>query len=672
MSHLSLDTTVSAPLQTARGRVASAGVARPRFGAALLAVVALLGCGEDKPGSDAVDTVDTQVDTTPDTADTAPTGTECCPLGTCSDSKASCVSGACLPKLAGGTSCYVDGQCPLGSECQGETFCACGATDCVPAAGQCAFPEGCCNGDGTCDGGKACINGVCRARTSDTCWRDDQCQSGQVCEGVLAPACGQRGAEAPGHCGLAGICCVSDAECGGGNSAAVCRGGRCVEPAPADHCWTDAECGAGKTCLGESLCACEPGASDPAKCALPSTPGVCGVRADKCCGAATDCGNGEVCVEGECAKAPDRAKNECWVDGHCGVGRVCEGASVCGCNEDGCTESVVGHCKTSVVECGGDAECPSTMRCVLPDQALCPDEAAPTRGVCVEKVDGGCWDAADCHTDLRCAGEKICRKPGGCDAPNVPGNCIEKAKRWQCCDAHNDCAAGFDCRNSDSTVTCPPSASAVCLNEPTYGENCWNVEDCPAGLACVRVWICGCNGKCFFNHMGYCEPPTNCQSDIDCGEGAVCARDPECFYSPCTTAATCQIGGLCQPKIEGGCWTHDECGAGNYCEGLRICPSDTTCSLPDQPGLCAPRKKLGECCTSFRGCEAGLRCLSPSQGTGCTLDLTSVCVPALTPGNSCYGDDDCDESQRCEGERVCPCGVESCATPPAAGTCIPR
>lgn len=625
--------------------------------------------GDDKPAQDSAAPGDTAVDTRD--ADAAPpdaaSGVGCCPLGNCGDVTLACVSGACVPRPAAG-GCYFDGECAPGERCQGATFCACGATDCEPAPGTCGFGAGCCNGDADCAGGEVCEAGTCRAKPAQGCWRDSHCGAGEVCEGAAPNPCGQAGPDAPGHCALPGVCCLTDAECGGG----VCRGARCVEKATAGACWADGECGAGQTCLGEKLCACSPGASDVSACDAPPTPGRCGVAADSCCSKDSDCQGGQWCVAGECAPAPDRAKDECWVDGHCGVGRVCEGATLCGCKDDGCTQSVVGQCRTRTIDCGADADCPTAMRCAVPDQSLCPDEAAPTRGVCVAQVDGGCWQKADCHPDLRCGDEEICRDPAGCDAPNRAGTCREKVKRWDCCDSHNDCIDGYECRNQDSSLTCPPSSSAVCLAAPIFGEGCWNVEDCPAGLSCYRVWICGCNGKCYFNRQGNCEPPSNCQTNFDCGEGFVCARDPECFLSPCTTAATCNSGGQCQEKVEGGCWTHDECGEGKYCEGLRICPSDTTCTVPDQPGICADRAGLGECCTSFKGCEPGLRCLSPAQRSGCKVDNTSVCVPAVTPGTSCFGDDDCDALQRCEGAIVCPCGVDNCTAEPQPGQCVPR
>lgn len=639
----------------------------------------LAGCGGDKapadtsaPDTNKPDTIapDTSVDSGPDVD---PNATVCCPVGNCADATRACVSGACVPKKASAQECYFDGECQGGKTCQGETFCACGEVGCSAVAGLCGFGDGCCNGDADCSGGATCEAGTCKPKPAEGCWRDSHCDTGQVCEGAAPTPCGQAGVGTPGHCAIAGVCCLSDAECGAG----VCRGGDCAATAGGGQCWADSECTGGDTCLGESLCACVPGSS-AASCGVSSTPGRCGTAADSCCSKDSDCASGELCVEGECGAMPDRAKDECWVDGHCGRGRVCEGARLCGCNEDGCSESVIGQCRTPAIGCGGGAPCPTGMHCIAPDQAICPvgpdgsGEAPPNSGVCVETVDVGCWEKSDCDPEMRCGAEEVCRDPAGCDWPNKPGECREKVKRWDCCDSHNECADGYQCRNQDSSLTCPPSSSAVCLNEAIFGESCWNVEDCPAGLACSRVWICGCNGKCYFNRIGSCEVPTNCQTNLDCGEGYICALDPECFSSPCTTAATCSSGGRCQEKVEGGCWSHSECGAGKYCEGLRICPADTDCTVPDQPGICAGRASLGECCTSFKGCEAGLRCLSPAERSGCKIDHTSVCVPAVTPGASCFGDDDCDAQQRCEGARVCPCGVETCTSAPAAGSCVPR
>ena len=629
----------------------------------LLAFIALAAVAHACGGDPAVSS-DVAADTSPpgDTqvvADTAQGGAPCCPFGNC-PSGLSCTQGACLP-AAGAGQCWLDGQCLPGQVCQGANACGCGDATCEPALGTCGYPAGCCNGDGDCAQGELCVAGQCRSAEVEGCWRDDQCAAGQACEGQSACACGDSACTAtPGFCGLPGVCCIADAECGAGG---VCRGGSCVAARAAPGCFDDAACGTGEACAGASLCAC--GASD---CAVPTTAGRCLAEDDRCCVSASDCGAGELCVEGRgCLAAPDA--DHCWVDDHCGVGRVCDGATLCDCGEADCTPSQ-GQCRTVTTPCQGDGDCGVALRCAVPDTAICPGEEAPTTGVCVPRVDAGCWNQADCGPYIRCSGEEVCTDPAGCFAPNAPGVCRDKVRIKDCCSSHDECGDGLECRNQNATKTCPPDNSAVCLPQPILGESCWVNADCPQGDVCNRVIICGCNGKCRWYNQGQCEKPLYCQSDLDCGSDATCARDSECIASPCTTQATCDPGGRCQDKVDGACWTHDECGAGNYCEGLRVCPINSECPSPDMPGTCAPRADLGGCCTSYRGCEGGLRCVSVGARTGCLLDITSVCVPAVTLGLDCYADDDCGAGQHCEGQFMCPCGVDTCTGPPVAGTCV--
>jgi len=651
----------------------------------MMFVLAACGGGGDAADTSAPDTTAPPTDTS--VPDTSATTVSCCPLGNCGVGL-ECVSGACLPKTTG-DQCYYDGECPSGATCEGATRCGCGAelASCTATPGTCHYPTGCCNGDGDCSGGAACIAGQCRAPSdAGTCWRDDQCQSGESCDGAVACACGDTSCTAViGHCGAAGICCSSDAECGAG----VCRAGRCLAHAASGACWGDDDCQGGETCLGESLCTCAPGHSSDASCVVPSTPGRCGVAADVCCTDDTSCGDGKICVDGKgCVKAPNRApsRDECWVDAHCGLGRTCKGASLCGC--DGGPECVekIGKCTTDVIACDSGT-CPVGMRCIAPDALVCVDDLPVAtldetslypQHVCVtdvDRVNGACWQTSDCTGGLRCGAEEVCVDADGCDRPNVPGQCRMPVELRNCCDAHNDCEPGLECRNSDASLTCPIGEGAVCLPKPELGESCWNLYDCPAGKTCQQTMICGCNGKCRWNHMGVCLEPTFCDTDLDCGSDSVCAHDTECILSPCTTQSTCPIGGRCQLEAvdEDGnklCWNTEECGAGMYCDGLRVCPADRTCVAPDVPGRCAPRAALGECCSSLRGCEPGLRCVSPTQRNGCRADFSSVCVPAVTFGSDCYGDDDCDSGQRCSGAVICPCGVEDCTSPPQPGQCI--
>ncbi len=640
---------------------------------ALFALLAspLGGCGDPAaPTPDVVVPIDGEA---PDGRPDVDEGNACCPLGTCPNGQR-CYGDTCLPTHSGGEACYFDGECAAGARCEGATTCSCGQTGCTPETGVCRYPEGCCNSVDDCGSGADCVNGRCvnLATLDGGCWSDAQCEAGKVCEGANVCPCGAEGCEdSPGYCATPGVCCASDRECG---ADGACVEGRCV-PAPKDGgCWADTDCTGGESCLGEVTCPCTPGAGDEWTCAALPVAGRCGVETEACCATDADCGEGMACLEGRaCVPALAMGSESCFVDGQCGAGRICDGAVVCGCNEDGCVESQAGTCRTPVIACTGDSDCPVATKCTIPDRAWCPDADAPTEGVCVPLNDEGCWNSSECNPNVRCGSEVVCDRPEGCAAPNRPGICEQKVRKWDCCNSHLECGEGLECRNQNSTQTCPPTASAICVPIPVPGETCWNFEDCPQGLSCQKTIICGCNGRCRYNRIGQCERPTNCQANIDCGTEAVCARDAECILSPCSTVSTCPFGGTCQDKEEGFCWNHESCPSGQYCEGLKVCPPDTTCPYPNSPGVCQPRVGLGECCTSFRGCEAGLRCTSAGTGAGCSLDSTSVCVPATAVSGTCYDDQDCDRTEFCQGEEICPCGLEDCAgEPPRPGVCAPR
>ena len=242
----------------------------------------------------------------------------------------------------------------------------------------------------------------------------------------------------------------------------------------------------------------------------------------------------------------------------------------------------------------------------------------------------------------------------------------------QCCDSHLDCDPEFECRNSNTSFTCPPTSTAVCLPKPEFGLTCWNYKDCPDSQVCIKARLCACGARCFKSSRGFCEPASqqNCNADIDCGSNYSCARDLECVVNPCFSTNDCPLGGMCKPDVPGSCWTHQECGDGNYCKGLRICPSDATCPEDDKPGMCAPEEEKGGCCDSYFACGVGLQCISAVSKTGCKLDISAVCVPYGVFNTDCYTDDDCSPNRKCEGQSICACGLEDCNTPVAAGKCV--
>ncbi len=645
--------------------MASSKTSRALLAVSLIAAFLSAGCGSDTDPAEDTSADTTVADTQADTQveDTAEDGTRCCPLGVCAQGQ-SCVAGACLPTLGIGQ-CYYDGECDAGQVCNGATACGCGDIDCTPRAGSCGYPAGCCNTSGDCDGSERCIEGRCLEQPpSGECYTDSSCSAGEVCEGATSCPCGVDGCEAaPGVCGIEGVCCKTDGECGPGG---VCRHGGCVEAPTSGQCYGDDDCSGSDVCHGAARCPCG------ADCSIATSPGVCGAAGSLCCAADSDCLGGEICVEGRgCVPSPSVLAEDdgCYVDGHCGHGRVCLGAELCECGDASC-EMVAGNCWTGHQPCVDEGDCGVGLTCRIVDPLYCPGAGEPTEGLCVPEADGGCWATDECHQDLRCGEEEVCLDPQGCDEPNVKGSCLEKVLLRDCCSSHVECEEGTTCRNQNSSVTCPPNSSSVCLSVPELGVTCWNRDDCPEGLVCNRAWICGCNGKCRRSSEGSCEEPTFCQDNLDCATDELCARDTECINSPCTTTSTCDPGGQCQPIIEGLCWTHSECGDGNYCEGVRVCPPNGDCLVPDAPGECAPRRQLGECCTSHRGCDSGMRCISVAADTACILDFSSVCVPAVASNLACYADEDCGPNQHCAGSQICPCGVESCEGDPIPGTCV--
>lgn len=618
--------------------------------------------GEPEPATDAPDSTG-DVDTTSDADAPRPEVSDrCCPSGICGFGEV-CIDGACQPQPAPG-GCYAAAECAPGQICEGATSCACDDAACSPAAGQCVYPAGCCNAASDCASGEVCHEGQCRAvpAMAGACWTTAQCTGGLVCEDTKSCPCGATGCEAaPGLCGVAGACCASDGECGPNGR---CVAGSCRPKPQGNRCLLDTDCAGGARCAGAYLCAC-----GDTKCLVPTTEGVC-TSAETCCDSASDCSPSAVCVDGKnCLPKP--GGDRCYVDGHCGRGRTCEGALVCTCGEL-CPTGVsqLGHCRTTTTPCVKSTDCASGMRCVLPDRAYCVESPPPTVGVCVEDVDTGCWGADDCPAGQRCASERVCTDPSGCSESNRAGNCVEPAREDECCDSHRECRPGWSCRNASSDVTCPPTDTASCLPLPIFGETCWNAFDCPPGLVCdgVRLFACG---SLTFNRGGFCIQADGlpCLTAADCGQGYACAKDEDCAVNPCVNGVNCPVAGTCRPRAPGTCWSHSECGAGNWCKGLQVCPVNDTCTYPDEPGVCAPRGEAGDCCSSYKGCAGGFQCLSAATKTGCFLDVSSVCVPTTTFNQTCFSNSDCLPSRECVGAKICPCGVDACATPPQAGTC---
>jgi len=660
---------------------------RPRpalaFAASLVlgVVLTIASCSSEGPNAtaDAAADADAGADASqPDGTHEADTGPGCCSPGTCAPGQR-CLQGRCHT-VPGEGSCLLDDDCRPGQVCDEPTVCACDDEACEPNPGRCLYPPPCCNADDECAGDgttKVCFEGRCEATAPGTCWDDRQCPDGQVCEGVTSCPCGLspgdpgcEGEAAPGYCALPGACCAGDAECGPGGA---CVAGGCVPKPSPGRCFADADCGAGEVCAGAYECACD----GDGPCAVSTTPGWCLAPGEAACTRADQCGEARLCVahEGGALCVPVPPPEGCYEDANCGAGRTCYGATWSGDGAGPGAAPTPGVCHTETRACQDDAGCGPGMRCVLPDRGWCAAPgvapAPPAQGLCVPLTDDGCWAKGDCLPFERCTGEVICDDPAGCDAPNHAGYCTNPPLEGDCCTSHQECGPGYECRNADTTMTCPPMDTATCLPVPDYGDSCWNFMDCPTGMVCNRVFVCPCNARCWRSREGACELASEqfCNSNIDCGGEYTCARDLECLFNPCISSDDCGLGGKCHLTLPGQCWSHAECGDGNYCKGLSLCPSDTTCPDNDQPGQCAPQEEAGACCQSYFACGPGLRCLSTVTKTECELDPSSVCVPFGTFNQDCFSDADCAANRKCVGAKVCPCGVSSCTDPPQAGSC---
>ena len=602
-------------------------------------------------------------DTMPEVApDATKEGLACCPSGICHTGEA-CIGGACHA-IPGSLGCHSASGCLKGQICESPKLCPCEDPSCEPESGTCLYPEGCCNADSECEETQSCLGGICHdAPAAGRCFTDLDCAGGLLCESAEPCTCGDEGCvPATGFCALPGPCCLGDEECG---PVGQCLADGCEAKAEGGRCFVLDDCGAGEICAGASLCPC-----GTIGCLIPTTDGACLPEGEGCCILGSDCAGGEICVDGlQCVPAPE--SGSCYKDAHCGKGRVCQDANVCGCGSDGCV-SVPGTCHTPLSACTGEGDCVPGMRCVPPDIAYCPGEGPAALSVCVPDVPTGCWASGDCETGERCIGEVICLDPAGCSEANIPGKCVSQGVKDVCCGSHLDCAPGFECRNSNTYKTCPPSSTSVCLPKPEYGISCWNYQDCPESQVCLKARICACGARCFKSGRGFCEPASQqvCNSDLDCGGSYSCARDLECVVNPCNATDDCPLGGQCHADMPGSCWNHKDCGDGSYCKGLRICPADAICDDIDKAGECAPKEEVGACCDSYFACTTGLRCMSSVAKTQCTLDVSSVCVPYGVFNQSCFSDAECAENRICMGQKMCACGLEGCDDPPTPGQCV--
>ena len=150
-------------------------------------------------------------------------------------------------------------------------------------------------------------------------------------------------------------------------------------------------------------------------------------------------------------------------------------------------------------------------------------------------------------------------------------------------------------------------------------------------------------------------PPADTGPGTDAETSSCCTLD-----SDCDAVSFCMLtgeDGVCKPVVEPpACWLSLECGAGEVCEGMNICPCGVDCAAPDQAGTCVEEPLI--CCEEDGDCDPGWAC---AGGT------SPVCKPTPEPGE-CWSTEDCSGVDVCVDILLCPCGLE-CDLVDTPGTC---
>lgn len=242
------------------------------------------------------------------------------------------------------------------------------------------------------------------------------------------------------------------------------------------------------------------------------------------------------------------------------------------------------------------------------------------------------------------------------------------------CESDDTCPSGFDCRRPESggPALCTPGSRSA--GEPAGIFNCFNdvvgvsviVETsqdrlctdiclsddsaCPYGFACGGAdcectagsnrgcWEYTCTTAAFGNGnfpVPVCLPQpgfgTTCDEDLDCPQGDYCK------------GGACVLDDRAGCNVCGACTTHEECGLGGYCTGLR--DSDV--------GTCT---KL---CRTNDDCPGESACVDWDDGRGGERVCGSN-VPA-EPGDFCAAgwtcEVECRDDVPCEDGKVCDDGA---------------
>jgi hypothetical protein len=275
------------------------------------------------------------------------------------------------------------------------------------------------------------------------------------------------------------------------------------------------------------------------------------------CDTASDCVDGEKCVDATC-----RASAWCTLDGHCASGQICGGET---CVSPQCRTNDAAACGTFACRagrcleaCAEVSDCDSGYVCEAGDCARAP------------LTENG----ESCEDDDECASGACCEDERGATCAD------ECSNTGQACEAGDECTSGVCCRSTDEeSGTCSDEACP----EPPAPE-CERRADCAQGQRCA-------DGRCvaLYEPGQACTSPALCLSD-SCDDGVCrgrasigdeCERDVACAAKLfcCADEAqapkrSCGAPGLsCRRPVGDYCRYDYDCGTNN-------CLEQTFCTRP--------------------------------------------------------------------------------------------
>jgi hypothetical protein len=316
------------------------------------------------------------------------------------------------------------------------------------------------------------------------------------------------------------------------------------------------------------IASCESGAALGTACvraAECASPLVC--RLGRCrveCGAARDCGAGQVCL------VNGAGEGACEIPAIDACSLSCDAPLVC----------VSGHCR---VECAVDGDCPDGHACVT--GACQRIDSTPDAGA----SDGGSEDAAfvrpdsglpcDPIADTGCTGARCGLERG------VPG-CVAStgtAVLGGACGVEADCNVGLSCQGGRCVRICAVGDDPACGGDSV----------------CSRDSVAGQDALPAGNGLGLCSEACNPTPDEGCPPSATCAIGTGTSgndFTWCRTIGggaegdTCDLALNCAAGLDcrnGACRAFCDVTTGT-CDAGRHCDGETTFEAHPQVGACVP------------------------------------------------------------------------------------